>query len=411
MSGSCPWTTPAQIIEQLCRYWESGRILAAPLTGASLFPLPLRFTKPGSRALADRFDEVRRWIAALDSRSKAARGFGYEILWADVNHRQLGRNRMPVGLVVPTEQDALELLGKRQEAECFRQLSAATLEEFPALHGWLSKHPLTALNHAPEWPQVLAVVRWFQAHPCPGIYLRQLDIVGVDTKFIESRRGLLAELLDLVLPPEAISATQTGGRDFEQRYGLRSKPVLMRLRLLDDQLRLRLCGFSDITVDVAELAQAPLTTARVIVTENEVNGLALPPLPQTVVMFGGGYALSRLAHVRWLETVDLFYWGDIDTHGFAMLSRFRQAFPRARSLLMDRETLLAHRHLWVREDEHRRFTSPLAELLPVEQELFDELRQSQLGERVRLEQERIAFGWVDRALRMVVSHDEFSARA
>jgi hypothetical protein len=31
------------------------------------------------------------------------------------------------------------------------------------------------------------VLRWFVANPRPGVYLRQLDIPGVDTKFIEVR--------------------------------------------------------------------------------------------------------------------------------------------------------------------------------------------------------------------------------
>ncbi|MDT5095877.1 MAG: hypothetical protein QOH60_5240, partial [Mycobacterium sp.] len=37
-------------------------------------------------------------------------------------------------------------------------------------------------------------------------------------------------------------------------------------------------------------------------------------------------------------------------HGFAILDRLRAWLPRARSVLMDRETLLAHRDRWVTED-------------------------------------------------------------
>ncbi|WP_429207336.1 DUF3322 domain-containing protein [Massilia sp. UYP11] len=58
-----------------------------------------------------------------------------------------------------------------------------------------------------------------------GIYLRQVDIPGVDTKFIEARKRLIAELLDQVLPAESIDAGAVGARQLETRYGLLGKPA------------------------------------------------------------------------------------------------------------------------------------------------------------------------------------------
>nr|WP_274600657.1 DUF3322 domain-containing protein [Halorhodospira neutriphila] len=116
------------------------------------------------------------------------------------------------------------------------------------------------MEHAEEWPQLLAVCAWFRDHPRPGIYLRQLDIPGVDTKFIESRRRLLGELLDLVLPAEAVDTRYTGARGFEARYGLRQAPTRVRLRLLDPELAIR--GLTDLAVPVEELARLDLAAHR-----------------------------------------------------------------------------------------------------------------------------------------------------
>ena len=58
-----------------------------------------------------------------------------------------------------------------------------------------------------------------------GIYLRQVDIPGVDTKFIGARKRLIAELLDQVLPAESIDAGAVGARQLETRYGLLGKPA------------------------------------------------------------------------------------------------------------------------------------------------------------------------------------------
>ena len=394
MSPTVTWTTPADIKRQLEICWNRGQMLRAPLVGESLFPLPLQLRRPDRKAVSDRFDEVRRWIRELEEGSKARQGFGYEIEWTEIHHQQLGRNRVPLRVLLPTEHDALCLVGRSLEAERFRTLTEATLACFPTLGDWLARNPLKALQYAEDWGQILRVLNWFRSHPGFRLYLRQLDIAGVDTKFIEARKGLLSELLDLVLPPEAVDTRFSGAGGFEQRYGLIAKPSLIRFRFLDH--RLYLSGLSDLSVTSAEFSRLKLPVKRVFITENDVNGLAFPNVSESLVIFGLGYGLERLAEVRWFEQKTLYYWGDVDTHGFAILDRLRAAFPEARSFLMDRETLMAHRELWVQEQEGH--AGALSRLSAAEQSLFDDLRHDHLGPRVRLEQERISFGWLEKAL-------------
>ncbi len=79
-----------------------------------------------------------------------------------------------------------------------------------------------------------------------------------------------------------------------------------------------------------------------------------------------------------------------------MLDRLRASFPHVRSLQMDRETLLAHRAMWTVEDAPhigapQRLTEP-------EAALDADLRFDRLARSVRLEQERIGFGWVREAI-------------
>lgn len=94
----------------------------------------------------------------------------------------------------------------------------------------------------------------------------------------------------------------------------------------------------------------------------------------------------------------MHYWGDIDTHGFAILSRLRTHLPHTRSLLMDRDTLLAHRAHWSEEPLDGRCTHELPSLKEEEDALFDDLRCDRLGVRVRLEQERIGYPRVREAV-------------
>jgi hypothetical protein len=109
--------------------------------------------------------------------------------------------------------------------------------------------------------------------------------------------------------------------------------------------------------------------------------------------------LDLLSDVAWLKDREIHYWGDIDTHGFAMLDRLRAMLPAARSLLMDRETLLAHRTLWVQEAVPH--IGPLLRLTNAERSLFEDLQYGRFGEQVRLEQERIPFNQLKDAVEKI----------
>lgn len=392
------WTSPAELRRQLRRRWERGDILRARLGGDALFPLSLRLRKPRGGELGENFAAVADWVEALRT---GAQRHGYRIHWRAQRNRVHGRNELPDAVCVDSEADALRWLGETDAAARFSQLADASLATFPTLRPWLAKHPLRLLEHAAEWPDLLTVLGWFQTHPRPGLYLRELDIPGIHTKFIERHRGLLAELLDAVLPEAAIDPDATRGRGFNRRYGLRDKPPRVRLRMLDRRLAVH--GLTDLAVPVSELAGFDPGGDRVFVTENEINGLAFPDVPGALVIFGLGYGVDVLAGLPWLEDKRIHYWGDIDTHGFAILNRFRHAFPGAQSLLMDRATLQAHRPAWGREAEHKRFSGELDRLNDSEQTLFQALKHDQLAPALRLEQEHVRQGWLQAALRVCES--------
>jgi hypothetical protein len=391
------WTTPEQIAAEVEKRWWRGDILAARLMGEPLFPLRVRLRRPSAREIVERFGDVGDWARALNAATREARGFGFELEREEVRSRVHGANTLPVAAIVPTEGDALRLIRQSAAADRFQALADATLRRYPVLRNWLARRPLTVLDHAARWGEVLAILDWFTAHPRPGLYLRQLDIPGVDTKFIETHRALLSELLDLVLSEMAVDRTAVGARAFNERYGLRSERPLVRFRLLDPALYLQ--GLSDLSLPPEQFAALRLSLRRVFITENRTNGLAFPDCAGSMVVFGLGYGLERLAEVGWLRRVEVHYWGDVDTHGFGILNRLRANLPEARSFLMDRATLQAHRALWGREPADRRYTGDTSRLTADERALFEDLLADRCGERVRLEQERIGYGWLETALR------------
>lgn len=404
------WTGQNEIRTALLRLWDRGDLLRDSLTGHQRFPLRIALRGPNTRDITERFDTVRRWSAEIAALANV------RVEWKVVRHRIQGEQQLPAAVWFDSCDDALRWLGKRRELHRFDTLIAPTLAQCPAVIAWMHRRPLQALSLADIWPQLLAVASWRLAHPAPGIYLRQVDVPGVHTKFIEAHRATLCEWLDLLLDAGQIHPQYSGVANFALRYGFTDKPVRVRLRVLDTAIAVvaksdvgerrpanpgptGLPAGADITLDIHTLGQLPVNRwplHRVVITENETNFLALPPLRGTLALFGAGYGWDALARVAWLQQCDIDYWGDIDTHGFAILHQLRRYLPHARSILMDRATLEAHRSFWNQEPRptHARLTNLTAE----ENEVYELLCNNHFADRVRLEQERISYQWAQRYL-------------
>lgn len=391
------WTTPADLRAQVQRLWDRGDLLRAAVSNDVPWPVRLSLKTPSAADLSDRFDAVRDWVRAIAATQHV------RIDWRDWNHRVQGSQRLPVAVWVDTLEAALAVVGKARQVERFEVLWERTADAQPALLAWISKRPLQALDLADRWERLLAVVAWLQAYPRPCVYLRQVDARGVDSKFIEAHRGVLTELLDLVLPPQAINAGANGAAQFASRFGFLDKPVRIRFRLLDPALPiLPGCqGLPDVALDAGSFAALALPIERVFITENETNFLAFPRVERAIAIFGAGYGWEALARAAWLHRCQLHYWGDIDTHGFAILDQLRGYFPGAASFLMDRETLLAHRLHWGDEPDPARHD--LSRLTTQEAEVYDELRFDRLQPKLRLEQERVGYGWLGDRLSRVAA--------
>lgn len=390
------WTGQRELKAQLARLWERGELLRDRVTGYARFPLRLSIKSPNSADITDRFNEVRSWtaeLAAIDS---------IRVEWQALQHRVQGGQKLPACVWVETLENALNWLGKRREWERFSAQVDATRQAHPALLPWLEKRPLQALELSAEWPRLLAVVTWLVEHPRPGIYLRQVDLPGVHSKFIEAHRGVLAELLDLILPATAADISKTGISQFSARYGFLEKPTRIRLRVLDSAIR-TVPGSTcpDLTLDADSFSRLNVAVKRIFITENETNFLAFPLVADAIVIFGAGYGWEALARSDWLKDCAIHYWGDIDTHGFAILDQLRSHFGHVESFLMDRKTLDAHIAVWGRED--KQLLVDLQRLTPEERALYDDLRDNRIRVGLRLEQEHIGFHWLAHRLQQVLN--------
>ncbi len=387
------WTEIADLVAILRRRWRSGRYLRAYARGERWEPISLAIKGPAPGELLDRFEEVRDWAGAL----VAAAGDRCEIVHKSVGGRNVGSNRLPSRVRITTFDQLCSLLGTRSEVRVLDDLLEKTRREMPALLAWAVEHPLVLLDHRSSWDRVIAVVAWIAATDTRDMYIRQIDVEGVDTKFIEGHQRLFCELLPLVLPVDQVeSRPAEGAGDFARRFGFLTKPSYTRFRFLDMAVSPFPPGFTELTARTAELARMDPGVDTVFIIENEVTYLAFPGVPRAMAVFGSGFASTGLAALDWLDGKEIVYWGDIDTHGFDILSRLRSRLPGVRSILMDEDTLLSHRSQWAVEESPTR--RELEGLTAEEQLLYRDLVADRYGAGVRLEQERIPFSRVRRAL-------------
>ena len=386
-------TTPEEIRTLALKRWNSGRVLRAWLRKDDFFPFIISLGRPSASKLLQDFSQVDRWKQWIEKESRCRSGRGYRLQYIEINHRQLGRQRLPQQAIFDQPTDLIDYIGKQRQLSSFASLTKVILNRFPQLESWIEHSPMKVLQQRDQWQELLSVLDWFCKHPRPNLYLRELDIPGIDSKFIERHKGVLADMLDRLLPPEDIDREVIGlaHHGFERRYGLRYDQPQIRFRLLDRDCAQQFAGLSDITLPLDQFIALDPPCKRVFITENKINGLSFPPVVGAMVIFGLGYGIASLKEVDWLQSTEIHYWGDIDTHGFSMLSQLRGYFALTRSFLMDLDTLKNNRQNLVSEDENKRFSGRLNNLTYEERHTFNLLQQNRLGKNLRLEQERIPF--------------------
>lgn len=344
------------------------------------WPLTVPLGVPTEQAAKTRLDAALAWVRAWQT----WRGAGL-LQWTERRWRTLGTQSVPESLRLDGARDVAAWLGEveRWDRACRRQAEMA--RRWPMLTGRLGRFfDILADYAAPDFERLIATLAWLERHPDSGLYLRQLPIAGLDTKWIEVRKSVLADMLCHIT-----DRTDLPG-DFHALCGLRRPPLRLRMRVLDPALRARVGGLGDLTVPVDELDQLDLAPRHVVIVENLQTGLAFGDLPGTVLFMALGYGVDLLARVSWVRGARSFYWGDIDTHGFAILNLLRAQLPAVRSLFMEESTLLAHRALWTSEP-NQHAAHELPHLDPKELALYHALKQHALGSAVRLEQERISW--------------------
>lgn len=326
---------------------------------------------PTERAALADLQTTREWVASWRTASDEP---DIEVVWDRRNWPRIGSQDVPVRAVVRGAAPIARVAGEEDAwgrlSERLRALRVAVGSSGQAVSALRSHARTIESLEPPDFDRLIDVLGWLRDNPASGRRIRELPIRGIHTKWIEARRGLVETL-------HSVGTGLTG-------LGLLEPSPLIRMRILDPTLTLG--GLTDVSVPVDDLASLSFRPQHVYVFENLATVLAMPDEPGGIVIHGGGHRVDMVARLPWVRRVT--YWGDLDSHGFAILHQLRGCGVEAISVLMDTETLMAHRDLWV--DDPAPNTSVLG-LLSAEENATLHLLSSQGN--VRLEQERIPWAY------------------
>lgn len=373
--------TPQEIKNKTEKKYIS--FLQEVIEGIAFSKLVIRGDKSYTKSSLPEFEKE---IKLINSQSKDRKGFGYTLEYQKVKTKHLGTQDLPISIYFDTERDFLKFLGKEKEVELFKTSIEKIIKAFPELKDWVIKNPLKVIACHNEWDSILKVCQYFKKNPKPNLYIRELP-VNVHTKFIESNKAVIRELLDILLTEHI----NTDHKEFEKRFHLKFSEPLIRFKILDNGISQKyFSGIDDIAIPISQFETLDLSIRKVLVVENKTTlytTLTLPKMDETIAIFGSGFSVHNLKNAKWLSNLELFYWGDIDVQGFEILSQFRSYFPHTKSMLMDKTTFDT---FFEKDLGTRTNISTKLNLTEEEQQLYEILKANNW----RLEQEKIPLFWI-----------------
>lgn len=372
--------------------------------------------------------------------SKQAKGFGYTVVSSVVKTRSKGMQTVIEKILFESEADFLRFIQKETEACNFKtnlehiKTQCLKLDAADIVHDWTVKHisVLTETFDAQYWEQLFLCAEWFIHHSPCGLYLREIPL-PVHTKFIEQNRMLIFSLYcalkrdrhrdetggqssDRAQPlaaescngrsaGEKVTELQNTAEAVYAEWGVRTAPPFVRFRLLDDAIGVTLAGETlgsgEVQIPLESFAAIRFDSAdTVFVVENLMVYLTFPIVPKGVCIFGSGFAAVQLQRNKHLRQKKLYYFGDIDEHGFEILSEFRTIFPDVISFCMDSATYQTFSQFAVPGKSSKRDSAAL-HLTAEELALFRYLREH--TECNRLEQERLPQDFIKERLASLIT--------
>ncbi len=361
--------------------WLKGENSPSPET-----PLEISIGIPTERQATDSVVATEKWMREWRQKELPA---GAILVTATVTWRSMGGAReVPERVRFSSPEAVFAFAGPKEARDWERASLRLVLAREAGLAGAFAalaneRHFLLEADEA-DFKRFLDLLSWMLAHRPAGCFVREVPVLGVDTKWLERHKGILSRALS------AETGEEIKASCLLEAWSFKKPPLTVRVRHANNFA-------AGIPAEaMVELSPAVLNLREpraVLIVENVQTALSLEAPADVPVLMGMGYGLEILSEIRWIKDVPVLYFGDLDIHGLDILSSLRAIVPQARSFLMAPATFEAWRALAV-PDPNKRFAKAPERLTPNELALFEALNANGL----RLEQERVPLAVVNAAV-------------
>ena len=367
-------------------------------TETDFFPLVIKSDKG---KVSDDLLSRQKELQHLISKSKNKTGSGYKLDFEIINSRKNGKQTEVSRIYFENKNDYLSFINEKKSYKLFYtaifQIKNSNLLPTEKFVDWAKSH----LNHLCSekesehfWSDICMCAGWLNKNQNSNLYIREIPL-PVHTKFIESNKPLIKSLTN--------KADMQG--DFEDAFGLKGKADFVRFRSISDNIKLPFANsyLEECQITLSDFMSMNETFLRqiknVFIVENEMVYLTFPKVPDSICIWGQGYRVNSLSGIEWFNSKNLYYFGDLDEHGFDILSSYRRCYPKVQSFCMDKNVLEEYERFMVEGKilENERIPENLTE---AEKECFMILRDA-ADEKNRLEQERVNVEYIREQLSLL----------
>lgn len=307
------------ITDRIEKHWSDSVLAEARGDDDPRWPWTVTLTNLNGQTLNERWSDVWRWILDWNSWTEAN---GCTL--TSTNRRVGGATRaIPTRVAIPDIMTATAATGADwpERLDAARRRARVLHDEFPETLTSALLRGACALSDV-DFDLARTAAAWFREHNATGLTARQVPIAGLHAKWLDRNMRIVTGL---------------SGRT---ELGLVTRPSRIHFSYLDC-CWIRQGNRRRDSVALDEPNQSPGYQPQVIlITENKDSALFFPEIDDGIVIEGNGNAVIRLAKVPWIvASPRIFYWGDLDAHGFVILDRLRSTGIDAESILMDQTTL------------------------------------------------------------------------
>lgn len=366
----------------------------------SFFPLIIPCNKGNPN---DDFEKRSKELKEIHENSKNNGKKSYIYETAEVSSRTNGKQTVITKIYFDNRSDYLFFISKKSAFETLERAVSILNDNLRTnlskdeITTWIIRNNEKLSDTTVEdgidtyWKNICLCANWLCTTPKSNLYLRTIPL-EVHSKFIENNQTIIHSLIS----SEKITKENT----FIKQHGLAEKPNHIRFRFLDMTLlsddfapnEMILTSFDFNNIYKAAFMKDVKT---IYIVENEMVYLTFPKVRNAICIWGHGFTAGQFKQFSWLNNYQLIYFGDLDEHGYEILSMFRIAFPGTKSICMNMDTLNEFDRFRVEGEVLSGGYIP-EKLNEDEMLVFKTLRKEK--KRNRLEQERISQGWIINSL-------------